>query len=435
MRYDKTLLILGGSRYLLPVIDAAYEMCARVVTCDYLPNNYAHVYADEYVNASIIDKEAMLEVARRVHADGVMSFAADPGVVSAAYVAESLDLPFQCSYEVACILQNKDLFRAFMQENDFNCPIQYCFSSVEQAMTAADELPYPVIVKPTDSAGSKGVTRVDGPENLKVAVKRALEFSLSKKCIVEQFLEKSCDSSDSDSFVLDGQMVCVSFSSQLFDRTAPNPYVPSAYVMPAALSSSMPSWAQKELTGELQRLADLLELQSGVFNIETRVASDGKAYIMEMSPRGVGNNLCEMLRLASDVDLIRASVQAALDLPVQGVHSPDYDGFWYQQILHSNSAGIYQGLSYAPGFCEEHVVEERLWIQPGEQVEAWTAANHAFGSVFLQFDSLNAIEGFCAEPAHYMRVDVSKGFEGIGGGNSELIFFAACLRQNLAEAA
>lgn len=66
-----------------------------MVTCDYLPDNYAHRFSDGYINASIIDKDAVLAAAREIGADGIMSFAADPGVTSAAYAAEKLGLPFQ----------------------------------------------------------------------------------------------------------------------------------------------------------------------------------------------------------------------------------------------------------------------------------------------------------------------------------------------------
>ena len=107
----KKLMLLGGSRYLLPVIEAAHKLGCYVITCDYLPDNYAHKYADEYCNVSIIDKEAVLEAAQRLQIDGIMSFACDPGVVTAAYVAEKMGFPFQCSYESACILQDKGLFR------------------------------------------------------------------------------------------------------------------------------------------------------------------------------------------------------------------------------------------------------------------------------------------------------------------------------------
>lgn len=232
----------------------------------------------------------------------------------------------------------------------------------------------------------------------------ALKFSIDGGCIVEQFLEKMGDSSDADGFVLDGKMVCVSFTSQLFDPSVPNPYTPAAYMMPA----SMPSWAQDELRSELQRVCDLLGLRSGVFNIETRVATDGKPYIMEMTPRGGGNRLCEMLCRATGgkTNLIRCAVQAALGEPVDEVSMPEYDGWWYQEMLHSDHDGIFTGVDYAPGFKETHVIEEQLWVEPGAPVNAFTAANHAFGSVFLRFDNREELEGFRSNADQYMRVKV-----------------------------
>lgn len=402
---SKTLLLLGGARYALPVIEAAHDLDARVVTCDYLPNNYAHAFSDGYINASITDREAVLEAACACGADGIMSFAADPGVVSAAYAAERLGLPFQGSYEAVSILQDKERYRSFLRDNGFNCPELHIYRSANEAALEADEIAYPVIAKPVDAAGSKGCTRVDGPEALRAAVEYALEFSRDGRCIVEQFLEKMGDSSDADGFISGGKFKCVSFTSQLFDPAVPNPYTPAAYAMPA----SLPTWAQEELTGELQRMADLLGLRDGVFNIETRVATDGKAYIMESSPRGGGNRLCEMLRYATSgrTDLVRCAVQAALGEPVDSLSKPEYDGFWYQEMVHSDCAGSFAGIEYAPGFRDAHVAEEQLWVERGGKVEAFSAANHAFGSVFLRFGCREDLEAFRRFPHEFMNVRVS----------------------------
>ena len=401
---SKTLLLLGGARYALPVIEAAHELDARVVTCDYLPHNYAHAFSDGYINASIVDNEAVLAAARQCEADGIMSFAADPGVVAASYAAERLGLPFQGSYEAVSILQDKERYRAFLRDNGFNCPELHIYRSADEAMAEADGIAYPVIAKPVDSAGSKGCSRVDGPEGLRVAVEYALEFSRNGRCIVEQFLEKQGDSSDADGFVAGGKFTCVSFTSQLFDPAVPNPYTPAAYTMPAAMAA----WAQDELVGELQRLADLLGLRDGVFNIETRVATDGKAYIMESSPRGGGNRLCEMLRHATcgKTDLVMAAVKAALGESVGELPMPEYDGYWYQQMLYSDHDGVFLGMDYAPGFAEAHVADEQLWVEPGAKVEAFTAANHAFGSVFLRFDSQGELDAFRAASGEFMGVKV-----------------------------
>lgn len=400
----KTLLLLGGARYALPVIEAAHDLGACVVTCDYLPDNVAHRYSDGYVNASIVDGKAVLETARSVGADGIMSFAADPGVVSAAYAAERLGLPFQGPYEAVSLLQDKERYRTFLRDNGFNCPEAHVFGSVMEAAAAAYNLAYPVIAKPVDSAGSKGCSRVDDPDGLVMAVDEALRFSRSGRCIVEQFLEKSGDSSDADAFISGGKFGCVSFTSQLFDPSVPNPYTPAAYTMPA----SMPEWAQTELVGELQRLADLLGLRDGVFNVETRVATDGRAYIMESSPRGGGNRLCEMLRFATGgrTDLVRCAVQAALGEPVDEIGMPVYDGYWYQLMLHSGHAGTFRGVEYSGGFQNVHVAEEQLWVEPGAKVDAFSAANHAFGSVFLRFDTAAELEEFRRAPGEFMRVRV-----------------------------
>lgn len=402
---SKTLLLLGGSRYLVPVIEAAHEMGHRVVTCDYLPDNYAHALADEYRNASIVDKEAVVEVARAVRADGVMSFAADPGVVSAAYAAEALGLPFQGSYDTVRTLQNKSLFRAFLREHGFTCPQAFSFDSADAVMRHADDLPYPCIVKPTDSAGSKGVSRVDDPSGLRAAAEEAFAFSLSGTCIVEEFVEKAGCSSDADGFTIDGRFTCVSFTDQLFDEEAGNPYAPMAYRMPA----SMPAAGQRDLTDQLQRLADELGLRSGVYNIETRVGVDGRGYLMEVSPRGGGNRLSEMLRYASDADLIRASVCAALGERIESATEPRYDGCWYQQMLYSRKSGVFRGVETAAGIDAGCVREVQLWVEPGDAVHAFESANYAIGSAFLRFDTraqMDACLGGSLEPIRVLVDEV-----------------------------
>ena len=225
----KKLMLLGGIRYLLPVIKAAHEQGYYVITADYLPDNIAHRYSDEYVNVSIIDKEAVLKVAREKKIDGIMSFGVDPGVVSASYVQNMMGLPSFGPFESVEILQNKDKFRSFLANNGFNVPKAKGFSSIDEAMRDLTWIPWPCIVKPTDSAGSKGVTRVDKPDDLKDALEYAFQHSFSGHIIIEEFLEKKGCSSDTDSYAQDGVLKFVSFSTQRFDAKATNPYTPAAY--------------------------------------------------------------------------------------------------------------------------------------------------------------------------------------------------------------
>ncbi len=398
----KKILLLGGSRYLLPVIKSAHELGLYVITCDYLPDNIAHKYSDEYVNVSIIDKEAVLEIAKKLEIDGIMSFATDPGVVTAAYVAEKLGLPYGGSYESVSILQDKGLFRSFLTEHNFNVPHAKSYKNLEDALRDTDFFTWPVIVKPVDSAGSKGVTRVDDKNELRKAIEYALDFSHCDQFIIEDFIEKKGCSSDTDSFSIDGKLVATTFSSQRFDVQSDNPYAPMAYSWPSTFSREH----EDELTSEIQRLLTLLDMQSSIYNIETREGVDGKAYIMEVSPRGGGNRLAEMIRYASGVDMIKAAVQAAVGLQIDKVDQPQYDGCWAEYVLHSRVDGKFKEIWIEPDFAANNVIEVDLWVTQGEEIHSFTAANFSIGTVVMKFASQEELESKLSSMERYIKVIV-----------------------------
>lgn len=395
----KKILLLGGSMYILPVIEAIHNLGYYAITCDYLPDNVAHKYSDEYHNVSIIDKQAVLSLAKELKVDGIMSFACDPGVETAAYVAEQLGLPTN-PYKSVEILQNKAKFREFLAQNGFNVPKAKGYTSYEEAVSDAAEFSWPVIIKPTDSAGSKGVTKVCSVEELKAAAEYAVSFSKTKSFIMEEFIEKQGNSSDTDSFSINGKLVYCSFSDQRFDGKAANPYTPSAYSWP----SSMPEEVQKELRNELQRLFDLLNIKTSIFNIETRLGTNGKPYIMEVSPRGGGNRLSEVLKIASGTDLITNAVRASVGDEIVGVTSdPIYNGCWAEVILHSDEDGIFDKLEVSPEL-RKCVKEEQLWVSSGDQIHKFTGANFAIGTMILQFDNQEELTYYLEKIDEFIKV-------------------------------
>ena len=398
---QKKLMLLGGIRYLLPVINAAHEQGYYVITADYLPDNIAHKYSDEYVNVSIIDKEAVLKVAQEKQIDGIMSFGVDPGVVAASYVQNQMGLPSFGPFESVEILQNKDKFRAFLTENGFNVPKAKGFSSIEEALRDLTWMPWPCIVKPTDSAGSKGVTRVDNPEDLRPALEYAFAHSISGHVIVEEFLDKKGCSSDTDSYAQDGVLKFVSFSAQRFDADATNPYTPAAYSWPSTFTKEEEAY----LTSEIQRLITLLHLKTAVFNIEVRVATNGKPYIMELTPRGGGNRLCEMLRYATGVDMITAITRAIVRDEPEPIEQKPYDGHWAEIILHADKDGVFDRLEIDKQLPAE-VVEEDLWVNKGDRVESFDGANNAIGTLVLKFQTTEELEYAITHQKEWLKIIV-----------------------------
>ena len=388
---QKKLMLLGGIRYLLPVIEAAHELGAYVITVDYLPDNIAHKFSDEYINLSILDRDTVLAAAREREIDGILSFGVDPGVVTAAYVADRMGLPSPPLASVE-ILQNKDIFRDFLSEHGFNCPWHLKLDAGETITQdtlnkKSRGVPYPCIVKPVDSAGSKGCSRVDCEEQLANAISYARSESHNGRIIIEQFLEKIGSSSDTDCFSIDNELVFCSFNCQYFDANSPNPYTPAAYLWP----SDMPTEKQEELRGELQRLIKLLNLGTSIYNIETRTCSDGKAYIMEISPRGGGNRLSEVLKLATGQDLIMNCVRGALGLPCCKMSEPVYNGHFAEVIVHSNKSGRYAGIAIANDI-QPNVIQKDMWLEYGDEVKEFTGANQAIGTLVLRFDSKSKME-------------------------------------------
>ena len=401
MNQPKKLMLLGGIRYLLPVIEAAHKQGYYVITADYLPDNIAHQYSDEYVNVSIVDKEAVLKVAREKEIDGIMSFGVDPGVVAASYVQNQMGLPSFGPFESVEILQNKDKFRAFLTQHGFNVPWAFGFSTIEDAWENKDKFAYPLIVKPTDSAGSKGVRRVDEEQELLSALQYAQEHSIKGNIIVEEFIEKEGCSSDSDCFSVDGELKIATFSAQRFDENAAGTFVPAAYSWPSTMSMQQES----ELRSELQRLLSLLHMQTSIYNVETRIGKNGKPYIMEVSPRGGGNRLAEMVRYSTGMDMITAAVRAAVGDPIGEVVQQPLNGHWAEVILHSQQDGTFQELSLSEEI-KPFVYEEDLWVKPGDQVSSFIGANDAIGTFVLKADSAEKIESFVGNIACFLAINV-----------------------------
>lgn len=395
---EKKLMILGGSSFVIPLIEKAHELGIYVITCDYLPNNIAHKYSDEYVNASVMDKEVVLKEARRLHIDGISSFACDPGVITAAYVADKMGLPNVGSYESVCILQNKTLFRSFLKEHNFNVPFFKSYSTIETVINDNDVFPYPVIVKPVDSAGSKGVTKVNGKHELSNAVEYAFSNSFSHTIIIEKFLEKKGFASNGDCFSYNGKLVFCPFTDQLFDSDSVNIYNPCGTKLP----SSMPSNIQLELKNELQRLITLLDMKTSIYNFECRLSDDGKPYIMELSPRGGGNKIAELESLIYDFDYFDYIVKSYIGVPFsfeeQSIKKP---GFMY--VLHSNKKGVFKGINIDNGLSK-HLVYKDIHIKQGDFVEPFTGSNKSFGFLTFLFPDNNICEFYKNHVKDYVKV-------------------------------
>lgn len=400
----KKLMILGGSKYIIPVIKKAHDRGIFVITCDYLPDNYAHQFSDKYVNVSIVEKEKVLEIACQEDIDGIISFACDPGVITASYVAEKLGLPNVAPYESVCILQNKSLFREFLKKNNFNVPWFKSYHTIDCALKDLENVDLPLIIKPVDSAGSKGVSVVNKRDELEDALNLAFNNSRSKEIIVEEYLRFRGHPTDADTFVENGKIKFFGTDSQLFDSNSINPFTPAAYYWPSEISKDNLQYFKEELS----RLFKLLKVENAILNIELREDYRGRPYIMEVSPRGGGNRLSEMNEYGTNQDIIGKYLEIAVNFEnykESNFKQIEFDDGWCIVILHSNKEGVFESLDIDP-IIQQYVIDKQVWVSKGQHVSLFTGANQTIGTIVFKFKDKAQMLNVLNHQTRFIKVNV-----------------------------
>ena len=402
---SRGVLLLGGSRQQVVAIEAAKRLGYRTVLCDYLPDNPGQLVADSFHLVSTTDRDAVLKVARAEGISGVLAYASDPAAVTAAYVAQELGLPGNPLRSVET-LSEKHLFRSFLREHGFPCPQTVSFpvgERTEDVLALVDGWRWPLVVKPTDSSGSKGVTVVGSLDGIAGAVSRARGFSRNGVLIAEEFVERSYPSViGGDVFVKDGEIRFWGLMECLRDEA--HPLVPVGKRFPVGL----PTRDLAAVKDVLQRLVALLDIRFGELNVEVLVGKDGVPYVLELGARAGGNMIPVQLSDASGIDLVAANVLCAMGEDPGDV---DFDGegrCCAHVVLHAETSGCFAGVQYSDEMAP-HVYREVLYVPPGGRAEAFDGADKAVGIAFLEFGDADEMDRLLGDVCAHVRLSVEEG--------------------------
>ena len=381
----KKILLLGGSAQQVVAIETAKRLGYYTVLCDYLTDNPGQYVADKFYLISTTDKVAVLDVARKEQVDGVLAYASDPAAPTAAYVAEQLGLAGN-PYESVEILCNKDRFRTFLKAHGFCTPEAKGYTDIHEALADIRNgaFQYPLIVKPVDSSGSKGVSQVNHFGEAEESLKCALSYSRGHRLIVEEYVEKYGYQVAGDGLSIDGKLIFRYFANDHFDSRCKNPFVPVA----ASFPYNMPEDVQNKIHATIQRLLTLLGMRTSTYNFDIRVDKDYNVYLMEVAPRDGGNYIPQAIRYATGVDLVECSVKAAMG---EKINIPDLikpDGYWAYYAVHSLRDGILKRVMIDPEVERRHIVENHLLNRPGDEIHAFVGANSTLGILVMRFDSM-----------------------------------------------
>ena len=393
--------MLGGAHAQVPSIQAAVGMGYHVISCDYLPGNPGHRFAHEYHNVSTTDKEAVLGLAKRLRVDGVVCYASDPAATTAAYVCEQMGFPTS-PYRSVEILSNKDLFRRFLKDNHFNVPWARGYARAEDAIREIRDFRLPVMVKPVDSSGSKGITKLERAEDLPRQIEYALSFSRAKRFVVEEFVEGNGRPITGDGFSVDGELVFRCFADDHFDARSRNPFYPFAASWPYSGSEQV----QDKIHGEIQRLLRLLGMKTGAYNFDVRVGDNDAVFLMEVGARNGGDFLPQVTRYATGVDLVEYTIRAAMGLDCSDLGMKAPEGFWGCYGVHSPRGGVLGDVWIDDAFRRDNLVEMIMYFNKGDTVHACMSSSETLGAMILQFESRQEMMDKLWDMQRWVRVDV-----------------------------
>lgn len=384
------ILLLGGTAIQIPVIMKAKEMGIYVITCDNRPDNPGHALADEYHNVSITDNEAVLTLARELKVDAVVNYILEAGIQAATFAQEGLGKPTSPFLSVHT-LSNKQLFRKFLSENGFCVPKVY---------QSNDDIQYPVVVKPADLWGSRGFSRVDRKEELQAAIDYAMQNSLHGEIIIEQFIEPWHAPVEGDGFAVAGKLTTHVWGDCYSDPEAPNPVTPVLYCYP----SEKPAHILAKIDSELQRLMDVLHMQTNAYNVEVRVDDKENVYLMEVAPRNGSNATTEVTSLSTGCDIMEGTIRAALGDDCSDLIDAPCRGYWASYIVHVNREGRFGGMHYDADFLYNNFVSFAPFVGEGDHVFPYTGTNRSIGMLIAKFESRETLNAFRDAPHRYFDV-------------------------------
>lgn len=379
----KTVLLLGGSAQQLDSFDAARHLGWRTVLCDWDPGCPGRERADVFYEASTLDRDAVLEIARKERVDGVACFASDAPAPVAAWVSEQLGLPTN-PYDSVAMLCDKGAFRQFLSDNGFPVPENTVLREGDEgrAAEAIRRMPLPLVVKPVDSAGSRGVSVVRAESEIPVAVSHAMEYSRKREAVVERYLETATPGRviEAELFVEGGRVVSWGLMSAFRDLSL-NGVVPSCCIHPIIGS-------HEEVTSVkscLQRLVSKAGIVQGAMNVEIINDTDGELYIVDVGPRNGGNYLSSFFSHVSGGDIVEATLRVACGEPSGlSLFSGSNEGIWVQFMHYACEGGRFEGFDTSDEF-QEACLETHLYKEVGCEVSPLSSISDSIGVSLLHF--------------------------------------------------
>ena len=369
----------------LPLIEAAKNENYHTVVCDLNPLAPGILLADEFLPVSTKDRTSLLNAAIQKHIDGIVANS-EYAMCDVSYIANQLHLIGNPEDAIA-ILSSKIRFRTLQKQTGLFSPAFLPDESLERLLTDKNLLSYPILIKPDQSSGTRGVTVILDPNHtgaLKKAIQTARALSRNGKALAEEQIPNPPHALiEGEIFLHHGEILWDGLFHSL--RSKELPMIPMTYAFPLQLEAPKLRALQEALTAAF-RAAGILH---GEYNIEMFFTENDEPFIIEMNPRQGGNDLPFYVRESTGVDLNCLLVTTAMG----------DDDYWNSlktfrrtanllthHMLYPRKSGLFRGLQIAESLSD-HILRTQLDIHVGDPVEKTTDGSSDIGYVDLTFST------------------------------------------------
>lgn len=373
----KNILVMGAGVYQLPLIQKAKAMGHRVAVVSPVGNYPGLGVADEIIDLDTRDHIGVLEQAKRIGIDAVLTTGTDVAVPTIGYLVDELGLP-GTGYKAALRSMDKSLMKQCFAEHGVQTAEFNLVDSFEELNAAAEKIGFPVMVKAVDSSGSRGITQVRVSEELEKAYLEAKSVSKSDCVVVEQYLDGVEIGVDT---IISGNQAVEVFLHEKF-VTPPPVSAPVGHMMPLRIPEEV-EIKTKELLGKAARA---LGLQNTVANADVMIV-DGEPFLIEMSARMGGTCIPEVIGNYTGVDIYEFMLKLAL--AEQNILPNEYNKqVTVALLLRVNKTGKIKNI-FIPNSTKNHpnIVDLVVDVDIDDPVCAFKVGPDRVGHIIVKADS------------------------------------------------
>ncbi len=298
---SNNLAIIGASYLQLPLIKKAKEMGFVTHVFAWAANDVGEKEADYFYPISITEKEEITEKCREIGICGICSIASDLAAVAVNYVSNKLGLSGN-SMDATLKSTNKHMMRKCFEEKGVPSPKSVLVEDTSDL--DAMSFDYPIIVKPTDRSGSRGICKMNGKEGLKEAVEIAISEGFEKKALIEEYAEGEEYSVEGISYKGTHHILAV---TKKFTTGVPH-FIETGHMEPADISPEM----YKKVSDVVTHALDALEIENSASHSELKIDEAGNIKIIEIGGRMGGDCIgSDLVEYSTGIDYVKAVIEVA----------------------------------------------------------------------------------------------------------------------------